>query len=265
MTKFLFLWYPRKKPRQVYPLNFLEKLDLLMEREGLNRRTLSLRSGIPYTTIDNWYKRGYDGLQLSTAGKLAEYFGTTADFFLREELTDPNYARTQGFSVSFEEMGHIQKYRALDLYGKRAVDGLLETEHQRMTHQVEREQKGWITHISLYDLAVSAGTGEPLGDTYYTTKLEIPSERVPEQAHCCLLVSGDSMEPAYKDGDIVFVQRVENGALREGEVGIFALNGEGYIKQLGHQQLLSFNTNYAPIPIGPYDRLECQGRVLGKL
>ena len=222
-------------------MNFLEKLDLLMEREGLNRRTLSLRSGIPYTTIDNWYKRGYDGLQLSTAGKLAEYFGTTADFFLREELTDPNYARTQGFSVSFEEMGHIQKYRALDLYGKRAVDGLLETEHQRMTHQVEREQKGWITHISLYDLAVSAGTGEPLGDT------------------------GDSMEPAYKDGDIVFVQRVENGALREREVGIFALNGEGYIKQLGHQQLLSFNTNYAPIPIGPYDRLECQGRVLGKL
>ena len=53
MTKFLFLWYPRKQPRQVYPLNFLEKLDLLMEREGLNRRTLSLRSGIPYTTIDN--------------------------------------------------------------------------------------------------------------------------------------------------------------------------------------------------------------------
>ena len=46
---------------------------------------------------------------------------------------------------------------------------------------------------------------------------------------------------------------------------MFALNGEGYIKQLGRKQLLSFNSKYAPIPIGPYDRLECQGRVLGKL
>ena len=122
-----------------------------------------------------------------------------------------------------------------------------------------------ITYINLYDLAVSAGTGEPLGDTYYTTRVELPTEKVPENAHCCLRVSGDSMEPAYKDGDIVFVQRLENGRLREGEVGIFSLNGEGYIKQLGQRQLLSFNPKYPPIPIGPYDRLECQGRVLSKL
>ena len=60
----------------------------------------------------------------------------------------------------------------------------------------------------------------------------------------------------------MFVQRLENGELREGEV---ILNGEGYIKQLGHRQLVSFNPKYAPIPVGPYDRLECQGRVLGKL
>ena len=134
-----------------------------------------------------------------------------------------------------------------------------------MTRVAQREQKGWVTYINLYDLAVSAGTGEPLGDTYYTTRVELPTEKVPENAHCCLRVSGDSMEPAYKDGDIVFVQRLENGRLREGEVGIFSLNGEGYIKQLGQRQLLSFNPKYPPIPIGPYDRLECQGRVLSKL
>ena len=220
-------------------MTFLEKLEALLAREHLNRRTLSLKTGIPYTTIDNWYKRSYEGLKLSTAGKLASFFGTTTDYFLREELTDPDYGKTAGFQVEFSEMGLLQKYRALDTYGK--------------------------TYITCYDLAVSAGTGEPLGDTYYTTKLEIPTQRVPENAHCCLRVNGDSMEPAYKDGDIVFIQRVEDGALREGEVGIFALNGEGYIKQLGHRQLLSFNPKYPPIAVGAYDRLECQGRVLGKL
>lgn len=261
---FLKLRYSKGR-RQVKRMTFLEKLEALLAREHLNRRTLSLKTGIPYTTIDNWYKRSYEGLKLSTAGKLASFFGTTTDYFLREELTDPDYGKTAGFQVEFSEMGLLQKYRALDTYGKKAVEAVLDTEHDRMTHTAQREQKGWITYITCYDLAVSAGTGEPLGDTYYTTKLEIPTQRVPENAHCCLRVNGDSMEPAYKDGDIVFIQRVEDGALREGEVGIFALNGEGYIKQLGHRQLLSFNPKYPPIAVGAYDRLECQGRVLGKL
>ena len=235
-------------------MTFLEKLDFFLQREHLNRRGLSQKTGIPYTTIDNWYNRGYEGLRLSTAGRLAEFFGTTTDFLLRDDLTDPDYGKALGFQVDFGEMERVRKYRALDMYGKQAVDAVLEAEHQRMTRVAQREQKGWVTYINLYDLAVSAGTGEPLGDTYYTTRVELPTEKVPENAHCCLRVSGDSMEPAYKDGDIVFVQRLENGRLREGEVGIFSLNGEGYIKQLGQRQLLSFNPKYPPIPIGPYDR-----------
>lgn len=115
-------------------MTFLEKLDRLLEQRHLNRRSLSQKAGIPYTTIDNWYKRGYEGLKLSTVGKLADFFGTTTDYFLREELTDPEYSKTQGFQVDFEEMGKLQKYRALDLYGKRAVDSVLETEYDRMTH-----------------------------------------------------------------------------------------------------------------------------------
>lgn len=181
---------------------------------------------------------------------------------IRKGLDEAEAASTE---ISTEELAHIKKYRVLDTHGKKVVDTALDLEYDRMTHIESREEKGWITYINLYDLAVSAGTGEPLGDTDYKTRIEIPTEQVPENAHCCLRVNGDSMEPAYKDGDIVFIQRVEDGALREGEVGIFALNGEGYIKQLGHRQLLSFNPKYPPIAVGAYDRLECQGRVLGKL
>ena len=246
-------------------MTFLEKLDALMAREHLNRRSLSQGAGIPYTTIDNWYQRGYQGLKLSTAGKLASFFGTTTDYLLREDLTDPDYAKAQGFVADLAEVDLVRRYRTLDQYGRRAVEAVLAAEHDRMTHVAQREQRGQVTYITCYDLAVSAGTGEPLGETYYTHKLEIPAQRVPENAHCCLRVNGDSMEPAYKDGDIVFVQRLADGDLREGEVGIFALNGEGYIKQLGRRELISFNPKDPPIPVGPYDRLECQGRVLGKV
>ena len=94
--------------------------------------------------------------------------------------------------------------------------------------------------------------------------LEIPTEQVPENAHYCARVNGNSMEPAYKDGDIVFVERLDE-LVREGEIGIFALNGEGYIKRLGDRELISLNPEYDPIPLHEFDDLRCQGRVLGKL
>ena len=180
---------------------------------------------------------------------------------IRKGLDEAEAASTE---ISTEELAHIKKYRVLDTHGKKVVDATLELEYDRMTHMESREEKGSITYITLYDLAVSAGTGEPLGDTYYTTKLKIPTEEVPKEAHCCLRVNGDSMEPAYKDGDIVFIQR-QDEPVREGEIGVFAINGEGYMKRLGHKELESLNPKYQAIPIRQYDELRCFGRVLGKL
>lgn len=42
-------------------MTFLDKLDNLMHERGLNKNTLSKACGIPYTTIDGWYKKGYEG------------------------------------------------------------------------------------------------------------------------------------------------------------------------------------------------------------
>ena len=60
-------------------MDFLEKLDYLMEKNHLNKSTLSKACNIPYTTIDGWYKKGYKGLKLTTLRKLAAYFGTSLD------------------------------------------------------------------------------------------------------------------------------------------------------------------------------------------
>ena len=180
---------------------------------------------------------------------------------IRKGLDEAEATSTE---ISTEELAHIKKYRVLDTHGKKVVDTALGLEYDRMTHIESREEKGWITYINLYDLAVSAGTGEPLGDTDYKTRIEIPTEQVPENAHCCLRVNGDSMEPAYKDGDIVFVQR-QDEPVREGEIGVFSLNGEGYMKRLGDKELESLNPKYPAIPIRQYDDLRCFGRVLGKL
>ena len=66
-------------------MDFLEKLNYLMEKNNLNKSSLSKACNIPYTTIDGWYKKGYEGLKLTTLRKLADYFGTTLDFWASEQ------------------------------------------------------------------------------------------------------------------------------------------------------------------------------------
>ena len=56
-------------------------------------------------------------------------------------------------------------------------------------------------------------------------------------------ISGDSMEPEFHDGQIAWVLQQESVA--NGEIGIFALNGEAYIKKLQNDKdgifLISLN------------------------
>lgn len=47
----------------------LDKLDNLMKEKKLNKSTLAKASGIPYTTIIGFYKKGTDNIKLSTLKK----------------------------------------------------------------------------------------------------------------------------------------------------------------------------------------------------
>lgn len=236
---------------------WLDTFNRMRKLSGMSLDELSEKSGVPKGTLTKISSGITKSPSLDTMKSLIYAMG-----FSLKDLDD---GFKEDFSLSLDETEAIKKYRVLDVHGKRAVDSVLDVEYDRMTQVVEAERKGAMAYINCYDLAVSAGLGEPwVGDTGYKTRIEIPSERLPENAHYCVRVNGNSMEPAYFDGDIVYVQRIDD-FVREGEIGIFFLNGDGYIKRLGRGVLESLNPEYAPIKIHEYDDLRCQGRVLGKL
>ena len=76
-------------------------------------------------------------------------------------------------------------------------------------------------------------------------------------------VGGDSMEPTYHDGDKVFVEKCDS--VDAGEIGIFVVNGEVFIKERGDGCLISHNEKYKPIRISEHDSVFCCGRVLGRV
>ena len=117
-------------------MDFLQKLDFLMEKYGLNKLTLSQNSGIPYFTIVGWDKKGYEGLKLTTLRKLSDYFNTVLDYWVSEDEVDPNYWKADGFIVNSDEMGHIQKYRIIAPEWQEAVDSILDIGYRQ--HQAEQ-------------------------------------------------------------------------------------------------------------------------------
>lgn len=62
-------------------MNFLEKLDYLMKKKGLNKSKLSKLSGVPYTTIDGFYKKGYENTKISTIQKIALALDVSLDYW----------------------------------------------------------------------------------------------------------------------------------------------------------------------------------------
>ncbi|MEG2144210.1 MAG: helix-turn-helix transcriptional regulator [Oscillospiraceae bacterium] len=85
-------------------MTFLEKLDYLLLQKGLNKHTFSQLSDIPYTTIDGWYKKGYDGAKLSTIKKIAKFFNVTLDYLMLDEIVDISY-KVEKSPVSICEIG----------------------------------------------------------------------------------------------------------------------------------------------------------------
>lgn len=118
-------------------MNFLDKLDFMMNKLDINRSKLSNLSGVPYTTIDTLYKKGYENTKLSTIKKIAEALDVSMDYLLVDSITDESYGKTVGFSVDFEEQTHIKKYRSLDPYGKEAVDSVLDVEWRRCAERAK--------------------------------------------------------------------------------------------------------------------------------
>jgi SOS-response transcriptional repressor LexA len=108
-------------------------------------------------------------------------------------------------------------------------------------------------------MPVSAGTGNYLEDGAYEM-IEVEST-VPGSADYALRVSGDSMMPRFVDKQIIFIH--EQPALEEGEIGIFCLNSDAYLKKLGKSCLISLNPDYAPIPVREYDDFKVFGKVVG--
>lgn len=103
-------------------MDFLDRLRDLSKKKGImNNMQLSKASGVPYTTIDGFYRVGYDNAKLSTLRKLAEALDCTLEYLVNGTSED-----VEDTLVTEDEMQRLViPYRTLDDAGKSLVEHVL--------------------------------------------------------------------------------------------------------------------------------------------
>ena len=200
--------------------------------------------------IYNWEK-GIGRPDCDKLARLCDLLGVSAD-----ELIG---CKSMAQRPTATEWNTLQKYRALDEHGKEVVDYLIDSEYRRVA-TMERKPKTRMLKVDFYNYPASAGTGNFL-ENEVPEQILVKESAEAEEADYVIPVSGDSMDPTYHDGDKVFVEKCSS--VNIGEVGIFVVNGDVYIKELGNKCLISHNEKYKPIPLTENDSVYCCGRVIG--
>lgn len=234
-------------------MNWLDSIKKIKKEKNLTNEALSEMSGISLGTLNKLLSGATEDPKLSTLAALRTAFDVSMDKML-------------GFSDGESDGELLKKYSALDRAGRETVDYIIDKESARVSR--EREAKPYaldasqIRRLKLFDTAASAGTGNYLSDTE-ATEISVYSNPVTDLADFAVRVSGDSMMPKYKNGDILLVEQTES--VGEGELGIFTVDGEAFFKKFGGDRLISLNADYKDIPIKQYSDVHCFGRVIGRL
>lgn len=251
-------------------MTFGERLTQLRKEHGYSTRNeFADFLGIPNTTLRN-YETDAREPGHSFLIKMSELFDVSVDYLLG--VTEER-ERKLPYDLKTSEIERIKKYRSLDSYGKETIDYILDREVGRVNALAEREnvkqeskspfrmpQAPALRLIQYFQRLASAGTGQIVLDDIPVDTLTIADIPKYRKVKYAIGVHGHSMEPDYKDGDIVLIAPDEEVSV--GEIGIFMDRSDAFIKKRGKNSLISLNPEYKDIPLTNDTR--CCGLVIDK-
>ena len=259
---------------------YIDRIKSIKNEKKITNDALSEMTGIPLGTLSKILAGISDSPKLANIVAICDALDCSLDYILTGIPENTN-----NYTLDESEMTLIESYRRLDKHSRELVSLVINKEAERasegiadmrmrnmrtqgrgaviLTRESMKQAAGLGKRkINLFDLPVSAGTGVFLTDTDSVT-ISIPSTAQTESADFALRIKGNSMEPKYRDGDILLVEECE--AVEYGELGIFILDGDGYFKKYEGDRLISLNPDYAPIMLKNFEEISCCGRVIGKL
>ena len=236
---------------------FANNLSFYMEQKGVDRNTLCADLDLKYTTVRDWLK----GITYPRIGKielLANYFNIN-----KSDLIENKISTAQPSDSLLEKITNTA--RKLNTDNKRIVlrtsEELLESQKAYgETYRQRDEEETKINEVSekvvsLYQVEVVSETAAARGFNYGfgyddTDRENIEVDERPPRHDIATKVSGDSMQPDYQDGDILYL--VDKGLTTyNGDLAVIAYGDRSYFKKIytenGRLRLVSLNDKYEDI------------------
>lgn len=226
------------------------------ERLGMTQNELADLIGVTGSAITN-YEKETSHPKEPIMYKLFDALQVDANYLFQDVVNVPKKVN----DVTFAEFEHIKKYRDLDDHGRKVVDFILEEEHSRSRGNIIQLEHRRNRLVQYYQRFASAGSGQLVFDDVPVDLIEIPDVPEYKDVKYAIGVNGRSMEPLYYDGDILLVKPADDVAV--GDIGIFIVDGQSYVKKRGNECLISVNEEYADIPLD--ESSSCLGEVVDKL
>ena len=220
---------------------------------GFTQDELAKRLNTTKQTISR-YEKGDRKANQDMLFELCDIFGVSIDDFFPSQNETLQSPTTSPIQTIYDQLHQPRKAKVLT-YAERQ----LEEQNEEETKGNEVSEVIQLYSYDYYDHPASAGTGQYLNDVR-VERIELP---VDIDADFVIPIKGDSMEPDYHDGDLVFIQTSVD--LNDGVIGVFNYNGDAYIKQLvidkEQAYLHSLNPSYKDMPITP----ETDFRIIGEV
>ena len=221
-------------------------------QKGLNQPQLARILGVSKNAIPNW-EAGRNKPDTSYIPALCDALGISLSTF----FGSPD----RGADLPTEEQRLLSNYRILSDPNKRVVVNMIDTMIENEDAILRERCENGFVGIRHGELRASAGTGYFLDDGGEYEYAYVRVSREACSADEIITVSGDSMVPTFRHGDDLFVEHTP--AVDPGEIGIFVVDEEGYVKEYQRDGLHSHNPEYPVMKFNAYVNVHCIGRVLG--
>lgn len=238
--------------------SFAIRLKQVMHLRGKNQADIVADLGISKAAMSQ-YLSGKFMPKETRMNQLAVYFHVDTAWLRGYGASNAYEVENTSIKLLDKELDLIHQYRAMDAYGKDMVTTVAKKEYDRCMQRTEQRKMPRVYVNYNYDATVSAGTGDALLDYAQWQKIAVLETAESRKADFILRVDGDSMEPQFSDGDLVLVR--QQPAVDKGQIGIFCVDGMGYMKEYQGSHLVSLNPNYRNIRLTEDAR--CFGLVLG--
>jgi len=235
--------------------SFKDRLKQIMSERKISQSELSRRTGIGRNSISDYLNGKYEAKQ-DKVFELAKALNVNEAWLMGFDISKNRKIENNDITSIYSKLTPPRQSNVL----KYATNQL---EEQNNDSDNLVDFNSYIQEKSEVDIYGCASAG--IGERLYNEPISKEFVRGYVPAHdIALKVNGDSREPLFKNGQIIFIEK--SHTIKDGQIGVFIINGDAYVKKVyvedNRLTLVSLNKKYKDLYFYDNESVRLVGKVI---